>query len=154
MCPPMPTSSVLPVSRSPPQATPTRCRGFRRRCSTSASARPLAQLTEAETQFLGTAAPVTGLRVRSLPAARNSQPYRNRRACAGNTSCIPICPIQAKYDATITLNEATNNGAQLIDHAVASEILLENGRISGINYIKYDEKSGSKSIAPLKPRST
>ena len=87
---------------------------------------------------------MTGLRVRSLPAARNSQPYRNRRACAGNTSCIPICPIQAKYDATITLNEATNNGAQLIDHAVASEILVENGRISGINYIKYDEKSGSK----------
>ena len=84
-------------------------------------------MTEAETQFLGTATPVTGLRVRSLPAARNSQPYRNRRACAGNTSCIPICPIQAKYDATITLNEATNNGAQLIDHAVASEILVENG---------------------------
>ena len=115
----------------------------------------VAQLTEAETKFLGTAAPVTGLRVRSLPAARNSQPYRNRRACAGNTSCIPICPIQAKYDATITLNEATNNGAQLIDHAVASEILVENSSISGINYIRYDEKSGSKSRwSPLKPRST
>jgi choline dehydrogenase-like flavoprotein len=104
----------------------------------------LAQLNEAETTFLGTATPVTGLRVRSLPAARNSQPYRNRRACAGNTSCIPICPIQAKYDATITLNEAMNNGAQLIDHAVASDILVENGSISGIKYIRYDEKSGAK----------
>jgi glucose dehydrogenase len=112
----------------------------------------LAQLTEAETKFLGTAAPVTGLKVRSLPAARNSQPYRNRRACAGNTSCIPICPIQAKYDATITLNEATNNGAQLIDHAVASEILVENGSISGINYIKYDEKSGSKADCVIKAK--
>src|SRR5204862_6822170 len=60
-------------------------------------------LTEDETKFLGTAEPITGLKVRSLPAARNSQPYQNRRACAGNTSCIPICPIQAKYDATITL---------------------------------------------------
>ena len=29
-----------------------------------------------------------------------------RRACAGNTNCIPICPIQAKYDPTITLNDA------------------------------------------------
>jgi len=104
----------------------------------------LAQLNEAETKFLGTATPVTALTVRSLPAARNSQPYRNRRACAGNTSCIPICPIQAKYDATITLNEATNNGAQLIHHAVASEILVENGSVSGIKYIKYGEKSGSK----------
>jgi glucose dehydrogenase len=104
----------------------------------------LAQLTEDETKFLGTAMPVTELKVRSLPAARNSQPYRNRRACAGNTSCIPICPIQAKYDATITLNEATNNGAQLIDHAVATEILVEHGSISGIKYIKYDKKSASK----------
>jgi choline dehydrogenase-like flavoprotein len=114
----------------------------------------LAQLNQAETRFLGTAVPVTGLKVRSLPAARNSQPYRNRRACAGNTSCIPICPIQAKYDATITLNEATNNGAQLIDHAVASEILVENdkNRLSGIKYIKYDEKSGSKIDCVIKAK--
>jgi glucose dehydrogenase len=104
----------------------------------------LAHLTEDETKFLGTSTPVTGLRVRSLPTARNSQPYRNRRACAGNTNCIPICPIQAKYDPTITLNEAMNSGARLIPHAVASEILLENGRVSGINYITYDSKSGAK----------
>jgi glucose dehydrogenase len=104
----------------------------------------LAHLTDDDTkslEFLGTATPVTALTVRSLPAARNSQPYRNRRACAGNTSCIPICPIQAKYDATITLNEATNNGAQLIDHAVASEILVENGLVSGINYIKHKDEA-------------
>jgi choline dehydrogenase-like flavoprotein len=105
----------------------------------------LAHLTEDETKFLGTSTPVTGLKVRSLPTARNSQPYRNRRACAGNTNCIPICPIQAKYDSTITLNEATNNGARLIHHAVASEILLENGQVSGINYITYDHESGPKS---------
>ena len=104
----------------------------------------LAHFTDDETKsldFLGTAAPVTALMVRSLPAARNSQPYRNRRACAGNTSCIPICPIQAKYDATITLNDATNNGARLIDHAVASEILVENGRVSGINFITYKDEA-------------
>jgi glucose dehydrogenase len=104
----------------------------------------LAHLTDDDTkslEFLGTATPVTALTVRSLPAARNSQPYRNRRACAGNTSCIPICPIQAKYDATITLNEATNNGAQLIDHAVASEILVENGLVSGINYITHKDEA-------------
>lgn len=104
----------------------------------------LADMTDVDTKFLGTAEPVTELTVRSQPAARNSQPYRNRRACAGNTSCIPICPIQAKYDATITLNEATNNGARLIDHAVASEILLENGLVSGIKFIthKNETKTG------------
>jgi glucose dehydrogenase len=102
----------------------------------------LAQLDGKETQFLGMNRPVTSLAVRSLPAARNSQPYLNRRACAGNTSCIPICPIQAKYDPTITLNEATNNGATLVHHAVAKEILLENDRVSGITFITYDREGG------------
>jgi len=102
----------------------------------------LASLDEGDTKFLGMGRPVTSLAVRSLPAARNSQPYRNRRACAGNTNCIPICPIQAKYDPTITLNDATNNGAILRHHTVASEILLENGRVSGINFLTYDRENG------------
>ena len=105
----------------------------------------LTQLTAEETNFLGMDTPVTGLRLRSLPAARNSQPYRNRRACAGNTNCIPICPIQAKYDPTITLNEATNNGAKLKDRTIASEILVdENNLVSGINFITYKDEAGPK----------
>jgi choline dehydrogenase-like flavoprotein len=104
----------------------------------------LEHLDDGETQFLGMGRSVTSLAVRSLPSARNSQPYRNRRACAGNTNCIPICPIQAKYDPTITLNEATNSGARLVHHAVANEILLENGRVSGITFITYDHEGGAK----------
>jgi choline dehydrogenase-like flavoprotein len=104
----------------------------------------LAKLSDDETKFLGMEKPVTEVKVRSLPAARNSQPYRNRRACAGNTNCIPICPIQAKYDPTITLNEATNRGANLLDHAVASEIIIENERVSQINFIKYENEAGPR----------
>jgi glucose dehydrogenase len=104
----------------------------------------LAKLSEDETKFLEMPTPVTSIKVRSLPAARNSQPYRNRRACAGNTNCIPICPIQAKYDPTITLNEATDSGAILIDHAVASEIVLEWDRVSQINFIRYIDETGPK----------
>jgi glucose dehydrogenase len=104
----------------------------------------LAKLTEDETRFLEMQPPVTEVKVRSLPAARNSQPYRNRRACAGNTNCIPICPIQAKYDPTITLNEATDKGAILIDHAVASEIVVEGGRVNQINFITYMDEAGPK----------
>src|SRR5580704_3772701 len=104
----------------------------------------LAKLTEDETKFLEMDKPVTEVKVTSLPAARNSQPYRNRRACAGNTNCIPICPIQAKYDPTITLNEATDKGAILIDHAVASEIVVEAGRVSQINFIRYKDEAGPK----------
>jgi choline dehydrogenase-like flavoprotein len=106
----------------------------------------LSHFTDDETNslgFLGTTAPVTSLTVRSQPAARNSQPYKNRRACAGNTSCIPICPIQAKYDPTITLNEATNSGAKLMDHTIASKILVDaNNRVSGINFITYKDEAG------------
>jgi glucose dehydrogenase len=104
----------------------------------------LSRLSESETKFLEMPQPVTEIKVRSLPAARNSQPYRNRRACAGNTNCIPICPIQAKYDPTITLNEATNKGARLIDHAVASEIIVENDQVSQINFLRYDKEAGPK----------
>jgi choline dehydrogenase-like flavoprotein len=104
----------------------------------------LAKLMPEETSFLEMDKPVTGIKVRSLPAARNSQPYRNRRACAGNTNCIPICPIQAKYDPTISLNDAMNKGAKLVDHAVASEVIVENGRVSQINYITYENEAGPR----------
>ena len=97
-------------------------------------------LTPDETNFLEMGKPVTEIPVRSLPAARNSQPYRNRRACAGNTNCIPICPIQAKYDPTITLNDATNTGfVKLMHRTVAREILVgTDGRVSGIRFTRYE----------------
>jgi glucose dehydrogenase len=99
----------------------------------------LQSLTEDQTRFLEMEKPPTTIPVRNLPAARNSQPYKNRRACAGNTNCIPICPIQAKYDPTITLNDATETGhVRIFDRHVANEIVVgENGRVSQINFIRY-----------------
>jgi choline dehydrogenase-like flavoprotein len=101
--------------------------------------RALAKLSPAETEFLGMKSPPTEIRVRGLPAARNSEPYRNRRACAGNTNCIPICPIQAKYDPTITLNEALNHhNVTMMSHTVASEVVVDGtGHVSEIKYIRY-----------------
>jgi glucose dehydrogenase len=84
-------------------------------------------------------APLAELVVRSTPAARNSRPYQGRRACAGNTNCIPICPIQAKYDPTITLNDALSTGnVTIMYQTVASEVRLgENGNASEIKYKQY-----------------
>jgi len=84
------------------------------------------------------------LNVRSTPAARNSRPFRQRRTCAGNTNCIPICPIQAKYDPTVTVNEALRTGnVKIMYRTVASEVTVgENGRISQINYLQYAEERG------------
>src|SRR5215471_14372923 len=99
----------------------------------------LKSLTEDETKFLGMEKPPTEIRVRNLPAARNSQPYKNRRACAGNTNCIPICPIQAKYDPTVTLNDAIASGkVDFLDRTVATEIVIgPDRRVSRINYLRY-----------------
>ncbi len=82
--------------------------------------------------------------VTETPAGRNSQPYQNRRVCAGNTNCIPICPIQAKYDPSVTLNMALDTGnVTLMTQTVASEIIVDaNNQVSQINYIQYADNLG------------
>jgi len=100
----------------------------------------LKNLNSADTAFLGMSQAPTEIPVRGVPAARNSQPYRNRRACAGNTNCIPICPIQAKYDPTITLNDALNHkSVTMMRHTVAREIILDGDRrrVTEIKYTRY-----------------
>jgi YD repeat-containing protein len=83
-------------------------------------------------------------KVSSTPAARNSQPYQSRRVCAGNTNCIPICPIQAKYDPSVTLAEALRTGNVDVSYkTVASKVHVDgNGRVSGIEFIRYDKENG------------
>jgi len=86
------------------------------------------------------------LTVTNTPAGRNSQPYQSRRVCAGNTNCIPICPIQAKYDPSVTLEQALNTGnVQIWAQTVASEVIVDaNGRVSQINYLQYQEPGGGQ----------
>jgi choline dehydrogenase-like flavoprotein len=111
-------------------------------------------LTETEIGFLGMGKPVPAIPVRGVPAARNSAPYRNRRACAGNTNCIPICPIQAKYDPTITLNDARNTGSVTFqERSVAYEIVVgANGLVSEIKYIRYKTDTGERETGSVKAR--
>ena len=109
-------------------------------------------MTDGDVKFLQRDDRIRKIGVRSLPAARNSQPYRNRRACAGNTNCIPICPIQAKYDPTVTLNDAMDTGfVTMSDRTVASEIIVgENGDISQINFLKYRSDTKARDELPEK----
>jgi choline dehydrogenase-like flavoprotein len=48
------------------------------------------------------------VRIQVTPQGRNSVPYQNRPPCSGSANCIPICPIQAKWDATIPIKRALN----------------------------------------------
>ncbi|MFN2598583.1 MAG: GMC family oxidoreductase [Pyrinomonadaceae bacterium] len=79
--------------------------------------------------------------VSPTPQGRNSAPYDERRVCAGNTNCIPICPIQAKYDASIHVAKAAQLGATLMNRAIADKVLIDpqTGRVSGVHYIQYTD---------------
>lgn len=101
-----------------------------------------------------------GLRVRSFPQARNGVPnaaydgghgytplgavsttqMREGERCQGNTNCVPICPVQAKYHAGKTLAKALSRGnVDIVTQAVASEVHInqDTGRVTGITYKKY-----------------
>jgi choline dehydrogenase-like flavoprotein len=86
--------------------------------------------------------------VTPTPVGRNTIPYDGRRVCAGNTSCIPICPIEAKYDATVTINKALNTGnVTILYQSVASRVRVDpvSGQISGIDYITWKDLRGGAS---------
>jgi choline dehydrogenase-like flavoprotein len=85
--------------------------------------------------------PVT---VTPTPQARNSRPYDGRRQCAGNTNCIPICPIQAKYDASVHLNKARQLGVTVWSQTVVDRLMVDpgSGRITGVSYKQYQVPDG------------
>lgn len=96
----------------------------------------------------------SSLKVTGTPAGRNGVPnqmkngefYDNgRRQCQGNTNCTPICPIQAKYDATITMAKALMTGnVDIIYQAVATNITLDMDtmEVNGIEYQTYETIGG------------
>jgi choline dehydrogenase-like flavoprotein len=75
-------------------------------------------------------------------ASKNFVQYGER--CQGNANCVPICPVQAKYDARKTLNSiAVPDRVHLLSQAIASEVEIdpENGRVTAIHYKHYKDKS-------------
>ncbi len=81
--------------------------------------------------------------VRTTPQARNSEFRQQRPACCGNASCIPVCPIGAKYDAGVHLKRAEAAGAQLLAQSTAVRLGAdENGRITTVTYRRWDGSEG------------
>ena len=80
-----------------------------------------------------------GFRLSLTPQARNTETYNDRHRCVGNSNCIPICPIAAKYDALVHLDLAEDAGAQLIANAVVHDLLLRpDGTVGGVVYRRPD----------------
>lgn len=59
--------------------------------------------------------------------------------CEGNASCVPICPVQAKYNALKTLLKAPKEKVRVISQAVVTKVNLDpaTGRVTGIDYKAY-----------------
>ncbi|MDB5381597.1 MAG: Choline dehydrogenase [Rhodospirillales bacterium] len=65
-----------------------------------------------------------GLTAGLFSHGRNSVPFDGRLVCCGNNTCVPICPIGAKYDASFHVAKAEAAGARLITEARADFIEL------------------------------
>jgi choline dehydrogenase-like flavoprotein len=93
-----------------------------------------------------------GLEVHVTPQARNSQAYDGRPPCCGNASCVPICPIAAKYDATVHVRKAQALGVQVIDQAVVHRVEIDaEGLVSALFFKRPngDEQSAVANIYVL-----
>lgn len=83
-------------------------------------------------------------KVRSTPSARNSQLYDGRPPCAGNSICVPICPIGAKYDASVHVAKAVAAGALLWEQCVVSKLDKEtDGSVHTVHFITYGRSTRS-----------
>jgi choline dehydrogenase-like flavoprotein len=97
-------------------------------------------------KVVGAAAARIGFTVEATPQARNTETFNDRHHCVGNSNCIPICPIGAKYDALIHLDLAQEHGARIIPNAVVHDILLNaDGTARGVVY--RDPQSNDHNVA-------
>ncbi|MDF5710277.1 MAG: GMC family oxidoreductase [Nostoc sp. S4] len=74
-------------------------------------------------------------------------PVQYGERCQGNANCVPICPVQAKYDARRTLGKAFATGrVHVLYQAVAYRVEYnrENGHISAIHYKRYQNPNSSE----------
>ena len=89
------------------------------------------------------AAAELGYTMAPFPQARNSIVRDGRPQCCGNASCVPICPIQAKYDATAHLDKAIRKGARLETRAVVHRVVVgADGNISAVRFLRPDRSEG------------
>lgn len=89
-----------------------------------------------------------------LPHCRNSVPRDNRPQCCGNASCLPICPIGAKYDASVHINKAKQLGTRVLANRVVFQVALDESakQVKEIYYRNFDAdpKAGPIGVARAK----
>ncbi|CAC9974313.1 GMC family oxidoreductase [Flavobacterium panici] len=79
------------------------------------------------------------------PVGSNWDQYTGQR-CEGNASCVPICPVQAKYNALKTFRKCDMGNLVVKTQAVASRLLINetSNWINGVEYKTYIKGSSSE----------
>ncbi|MFJ8002646.1 GMC family oxidoreductase [Streptomyces sp. NPDC096310] len=95
------------------------------------------------------------LRVVGTPQARNTAATGEHGArCEGSASCIPVCPTGAKYTPLRT-QKRWGPGVTLLTRAVAVRLLADPaGRITGVEYQRYDDPARPSSVTRQVARGT
>lgn len=76
------------------------------------------------------------------PVGAVGAPHLGQR-CEGNSSCTPICPVQAKYNALKTLARLDPKLCRIESQAVATTLAVgEDGRVTVLKYKTYDTEGG------------
>lgn len=89
------------------------------------------------------AASPLGLTLKTFPQARNSRDYDDRPPCCGSATCVPLCPIGAKYDASVHVGKAEEAGARVVTEAVVHRIELDaQGRVAALRFLRPDRTEG------------
>jgi len=88
------------------------------------------------------------LRVNTVPHAINSRRYDERPACEGYTSCVPLCPIKARYEAIFHVEKAMAAGAILRTQAMVTRLQFDESgkRVTGVHYKRWQwsDKDGKR----------
>jgi glucose dehydrogenase len=96
---------------------------------------------------------VSGIRMRvnTVPHAINSRRYDERPACEGYTSCVPLCPIKARYEAIFHVEKAMAAGAILRTQAVVTRLQVDESgkRVTGVHYRRWQWSDKDSKRIPL-----
>ncbi|WP_336233666.1 GMC family oxidoreductase [Thalassospira sp. CH_XMU1458] len=83
-----------------------------------------------------------GLHSAPFSHARNSEIYDKRPVCCGNNTCVPICPIGAKYDASVHAQKAEDLGVRVETEALVT--FVEVGDDQKISRVRVRKPDGSE----------
>ena len=79
---------------------------------------------------------MAGARAAGMDWQKLEKMIRQESCRAGCWRCVYGCPFGAKWTARDFIDEAIELGAQLLDKAQVRRVLIENGRATGVEYVR------------------